>query len=178
MTGPAGVSKFHHQLPGPSFAGRFLSLACPRERNQREGHPDSAAFRCAEGAWTTAGVRRRCILHRGERARVLRAPLRAFSSAHSPRPRGPEGQEQSKAALPLTLNPCDAAEGGRSGPKGRRDGSRRFRCVHTDVHSAEHRSLTRTFRAGARKAQCQGRASLWLLSLARARESDSLAEGE
>ena len=35
--------------------------------------------------------------------------------------------------------------------------------------------LTRTFRAGARKAQCQGRVSLWLLSLARARESDSLA---
>jgi len=24
-------------------------------------------------------------------------------------------------------------------PKGRRDGSRRFRCVHMDVHSAEHR---------------------------------------
>jgi len=34
--------------------------------------------------------------------------------------------------------------------------------------------LTRTFRAGARKAQCQGCASLWLLSLAQARESNSL----
>ena len=29
-----------------------------------------------------------------ERARVLRAPLRAFSCAHSPRPRGPEGQRR------------------------------------------------------------------------------------
>ena len=28
----------------------------------------------------------------------------------------------------LISSPCDAAEGGRSGPKGRRDGSRRFRC--------------------------------------------------
>src|SRR4029434_9339563 len=65
-----------------------------------------------------------------ERARIVRAPLRAFSSAHSPRPRGPEEQERSKAALLCLLisSPCDAAEGGRKGPKGTRDGSRVFRC--------------------------------------------------
>ena len=40
-------------------------------------------------------------------------------------------------------------------PKGRRDGSRRFRCRHKDVPSAEHRPRTRTFRR-SRKAQCQG----------------------
>ena len=48
-----------------------------------------------------------------ELARILRATLRAFSSAHSPRPRGPEDQEGAAAAFLLTSSPCDAAEGGR-----------------------------------------------------------------
>ena len=58
-----GISREPTRVPAGSSripAGRFLSLACPRERNQREGHPDSAARRasCPAGAWSPAGIRR------------------------------------------------------------------------------------------------------------------------
>ena len=84
-----------------------------------------------------------------ELAGLLPATLRAFSSASSPRPRGtPKSQSRWAKAHPikafpspacggrcrrrkgalLILAPCGAAKGGRKGPKGRREGSRRFRC--------------------------------------------------
>ncbi len=49
-------------------------------------------------------------------------------------------------------------------PKGRRDGSRRFRCQHRDVLSAEHRPRPRTFRAGCPKSAMPRACSLGYLS--------------
>ena len=103
------------------------------------------------------------------RARIVRAPLRAIFAeacdaqhrerrpgcAHSVRPWTALLWRAGCALLftPFALQRPRCA-------KRRRDGSRRFRCVHRDVHSAEHRPRPRTFRAGARKAQCQGRVLL------------------
>jgi len=116
------------------------------------------------------------------RARILRAPLRAiFAEACDARHRE-RRQEHSfsrpsmdyvaprlsllflvqlwSAGCALLPIPFALRRQRPRRPKGRRDGSRRFRCVHRDVHSAEHRPRPRTFRAGARKAQCQGRVLL------------------
>jgi hypothetical protein len=131
-----GVSRQPTHVPvffsrHPWRASHFLLLAQEKVTKEK-GTPEGAV-----GRWPTARVRCGGSLTAhpcadSERARFLRAPLRAFSSAHSPRPRGPEDQERSEAERAplclLTSNPCDAAEGGRKGPKGTREGSRVFRC--------------------------------------------------
>jgi len=86
-------SRDNHHVPvffhSPSLASESLSLACPRESNQREGHPGrgaSAARRFATGGrvpltghpWPAP-----------EEARSLALPLRALSSALRRPTRGP-----------------------------------------------------------------------------------------
>ena len=76
-----------------------LSLACPRESNQREGHPSStpSAHPCAEGSRVSAGVRGQCIpaLSRTSPA-SLPAPLRA----DRPSLAAPQGPREERGLLP------------------------------------------------------------------------------
>ena len=74
-----------------------------------------------------------------------------------------------------TGSPYGAAGSGRKGPQGRREGSRRFRCQHTDVLSAEPGRCLRTRRAGARRAHRPGCPFSWLLLFGQAKRSDSPA---
>ena len=85
-------------LPG----GQSLSLACPRESNQREGHPRGRGLSGIHARATTQAGCGGSLTVRpctgSERARILRAPLRAFSSTRLPRPRGT--REEQSAAVP------------------------------------------------------------------------------
>ena len=81
----------------PSLASESLSLACPRESNQREGHPGcdaSAARRFAAGGrvpLTAHPVPQR------NRRDPSRRPLRAFSAALRRPTRGPRARAPSSA---------------------------------------------------------------------------------
>ena len=84
------------------LASESLSLACPRESNQREGHPRYRGRRLQP-----ATSRGRCggslTAHPcadSERARLLRAPLRAFPSASSPRHRGTPERRRARPSWP------------------------------------------------------------------------------
>ena len=103
---PLALGAFHETRPTslcfftrhPWRASHFLLLAQEKVTKEK-GTPEGAVGRRSR---PTARVRSGGSLTGhpwpdSERARVLRAPLRAFSSAHSPRPRGPEDQEQSQA---------------------------------------------------------------------------------
>jgi len=86
-----------------------------------------------------------------ELARIVRATLRAFPSCPRRGKRGPEDhepdQEQWRAALLLLRagarclgfsgSPLHCGGSGRKRPQGEREGSRSFRCQHTDVLSTE-----------------------------------------
>jgi hypothetical protein len=108
-------------------AGHFLLLAQEKVTKEK-GTPEGAVGRRPTARVRCGGSLTGHPWPDSERARIVRTPLRAFSSADSPRPRGPGRAKQSCFALLLISSPCDAAEGGRQGPKGRREGSRRFRC--------------------------------------------------
>jgi len=84
-------------------ARESLSLACPRESNQREGHPCDRGRRAS----CPATARGRCggslTAHPcadSELAGILPATLRAFSSAPSPRPRGTPEAKAERGVLP------------------------------------------------------------------------------
>ena len=70
---------------------------CQRYNRQRKGHPRDSASRLRRFADSTS-------VYSSKRARILRAPLRAFSSACSPRPRGAR-EEQSAAVPAAEANP-------------------------------------------------------------------------
>ena len=167
-------------IPG----GQSLSLACPRESNQREGHPRGRGRRASCPATPQAGCGGSLTVRPctgSERARILRAPLRAFSFAPLPRPRGTREKQSAavpaaEAALLLILGPSVTrrrADG--QGPRTARVRAtdRAHSAAGQDALSAEPRPPVahRRFSAGAAPRVC----SLWLLSLAQARESNAPA---
>ena len=83
-------------------ARRSLSLACPRESNQREGHPRYRGRRLQpatpRGRYGGSLTAHPCA--DSERARLLRAPLRAFPSASSPRHRGTPERRRARPSWP------------------------------------------------------------------------------
>ena len=108
-----------------------LSLAWPRESNQREGHPSSApsAHPCAEGSRVSAGVRGQCIpaLSRTSPA-SLPAPLRA----DRPSLAAPQGPREERGLLP-------AEAGARADARSEKREAR----VNTRDTSASHQSTRR-----------------------------------
>jgi len=97
-------------------------------------HPGSRASALrAAGAQGQAGVRSMGFLPIRELARIPARDPTGDSGLPSPRLTGPEDQEpellragRARFALPGDPWPCGGS--GRSGPQGRREGSRRFRC--------------------------------------------------
>jgi len=132
----------------PSWRPSYFSLACPKRSNQEKGTlaaavvwascPNDSARTLRRFADGTSVCRQRTRAH-------LRAPLRAFSCAASPRPRGDPGararpswpQKPGKATrfviLLLTLGPSVTrrradGRGPRAPHAGEREGSRSFGC--------------------------------------------------
>jgi hypothetical protein len=78
------------KLPLPC-GERVTFFACAKKVT-KETHPGGRAFRTSLCSRFANALRRSAdctSLYSSGRARILRAPLRAFSSAHSPRPTGP-----------------------------------------------------------------------------------------
>ncbi len=84
---PARIRASSSRIP----AGRFLSLACPRERNQREGHPQRPGRRAPARRLRdrVTGFVDGPFMDRNERARIVRAPLRARPPPARRAARGP-----------------------------------------------------------------------------------------
>ena len=77
-----------------------LSLACARESNQREAHPGCHARRAMRSGFarTCRGSLNAHPCACNERARIVRAPLRAFRQARAAANGDPGSQARSKAA--------------------------------------------------------------------------------
>ena len=178
-------------FPSAILASGSLSLACPRESNQRKRHPRCRARRCATGSLRAAGVSLTAhpVPQRNERdpSRSPACGARGLSVRPSPRLRGTRDQERKallrlaltwllrqglpRSALPGSLSA--AARARRKQPAGARARCARVRCRHTDVPSANLRSvLAKSPGIDARRPRPRGCPSLWLLSLGQARESD------
>ncbi len=169
--------------------GRVTSLACPKRSNQRERHPRGRGRRASMPGDYARALRRfadsTSVYRQRTRAHPARAPsgffLRALAAAErDPGARAERGSpcRRSKAAACFALalgSLCDAAKGGRTRPAhraGAREGSRAFRCRAGCPVSGTPAARSAPARsAGAAPRVC----SLWLLSLAQARESDSAA---
>ncbi len=139
-------------IPG----GQSLSLACPRESNQREGHPRGRGRWGIHAPATTQGRSGGSLTVRpctdSERARILRAPLRAFSCAPLPRPRGTRGRAErgspcrrSKAKRKKEENLRRPRESGDPAPSPRISGTVTRSCRNTTSRHHEHLQ-PRTFR--------------------------------
>ena len=113
--------------------------------------------------------------HRVESQDESRA-LMGWALAHRSHPVGQGPPYESSAASLSIWAPCGAAEGGRKGPKGRREGSRRFRCG-TGCAVSGTRPPVANLRAA--EAPHPGCPFSWLLLFGQAKRSDSLArDGE
>ena len=137
LTSVCGMSA----IPG----GQSLSLACPRESNQREGHPRDRGRRAScpatpQGRYGGSLTVRPCT--DSERARILRAPLTGFflralaAAERDPGAKEERGSPCRRSGLCCALalgSLCDAAKGGGSGPRTARGGARdraAFAAVH------------------------------------------------
>ena len=179
---------------------RLLSFACPKESNQRKGHPRGRGHAGIPARVTTragCGLRREHIpVLSSKWPASCRPPLRGFSSACSPRPRG--AREEQSAAVPAAEAPhiCDIPPRRHSGEsrnpscscsrpskprrradgsaactaRGRREGSRRFGC--RPWMACQPNPSARSEPSPQARARRRGCCSLWLLSLAQARESN------
>jgi len=181
----------------PWRASHFLLLAQEKVTKEK-GTPAGAVGRRPTARGRYGGSLTGHPWPDSELAGLLPATLRAFSSASSPRPRGtPEIKSRRAKAHPikaipkrfpspacggrcrrrkgalLIWAPCGAAKGGRKGPKGRREGSRRFRCRPGWPVSGTRPPVANPQRSCGRPTR--GAPSLWLLSLGQARESDPRA---
>ena len=86
-----------------------LSLAWPRESNQREGHPSSApsAHPCAEGSREAIGVFGQAI---PGLSKTLAASLRPTLRADRPPPAAPQGPHEERGLLPARAGARSRAE--------------------------------------------------------------------
>ena len=83
---------------------RLLSFACPKESNQRKGHPRGRGRRGIHAPATSRAGSRVCrqyvrVLTANSPASCQRS-LRDFSSACSPRPGGNPGKSRARQSLP------------------------------------------------------------------------------
>src|SRR5690242_15692983 len=173
------------------LASGSLLFACPKRSNQEKGTLTAAVAGRQPGAYArtlrrfadgTSVCRQRTRAHRaraplGFSLRDLAAAERDPVGARA-RPSWPQKPRQSNA-LCFALDSgslCGAAKGGRTGPRaphaGEREGPRSFRCRAGCPVSETPAALSApALRAGATPRVC----SLWLLSLAQVRESNSSA---
>ncbi len=177
------------ELPLVLRTSGSLSLACARESNQREHTPGAAlaaSLRVREvmpgfARWTSVSIR--------ELARILRATLAGESVMPSPRLTGTRDQKTDQGPylrrrlllgragcallrlfrVPITLRRQRTKRPARVGAMDRADSAIAQGCAISGT-----RPLTRTLRAGARRAQCSG-ACLFAYFLCTSRESKPLA---
>jgi len=161
------TKQWYREFSSASAAAEFLSLACPRERNQREGHPEIApAFGGFASVLRGFSTARPCT---GEKlARFLRAPAVAADPPARRRDLRDRDQEQRRASSWLSLPslaPSSAAGlGGKARMFERRDA--RVRAGPSSASSAGHRT-----KSGARV----GCPFSWLLLFGHAKRSNSAA---
>ena len=191
----------------PSMASVSLLFACPKRSNQEKGHPrgrDRRASCPATARGRSGGSLTAHPCADSERARIVRAPLWAFSSAPSPRPRGnPERAKRGRPGrrsrgmtseslrarrpvkartqrlLLLTWVPLCRGEGRTHQVRacaGRREGSRRF-CRSPWMDCRQNPGCPQRILREAKGAVPRV-CSLWLLSLAQALRRRSGANGE
>ena len=141
---PTHIPVFSTRIP----ARGSLSLACPRESNQREGQPGCRARLRGFAAGGRVPLTGHPWPDSGRRA-IPRASPSGLFVRPPPRHTGPKVKRRSKSTSLLlslslsllTFGPPRARRvcGGRS-PQGRAQGCARVRCRHTDVPSANLRS--------------------------------------
>ena len=150
------------EVSSASAAAEFLSLACPRERNQREGHP-TLAPRCARCPALLAG------LGPARTRTSLCSNIRAFPPSPAPLLGAIDGTQEPRTTA-LALDPPSRRSrqqsGGSAAQRARAGGARVFRR-YMDVPSENPVGLPRTRRSRARSP---GRLSLAYFSLATQRE--------
>ena len=109
--------------------------------------------------WGKAVQRQRCKNPQICELEKHRTPFRCSSLIDTP-------SKKRAGSARLDRGPSEAASVGRKSPQGRRDGSRRFRCRHTDVPSAKLGRSARTDWAGMPRRRlcgvsCRGAGEGW-----------------
>ena len=111
---PAHVRVSSFDIP----VDRSLSFACPKESNQRKGHPRGRGRRGIHAPATSragSGVRRQYVpVQSTNSPPSWRRSLRDFSSTCSPRPGGDPGKSKARQSLPQKLT--DSSSPRRRGP--------------------------------------------------------------
>jgi len=150
---PQSIAPFGHPAQRIRVSGlvRLTAHPCPGSRMSAipRAHPAGVSARCRRNAMGTRKSRSSALL----RAEAKSPPRRALDSA-----------------LDLRVPVC-RGEGRSEMPERSRARCARVRCLYTDVQSTNPGLTSRTAAGGAASGGC----SLWLLSLAQARESDPRA---
>jgi hypothetical protein len=160
---PQNIAPFGHPAQRVRDSGRVPLTALPCAGNGMRAipraHPTGLFVRCRRNVMATWEEPERA--HPARRSSVIGARFLAPGSALD-------------LALALALDlrvPVSRGESRTETSAGSRAGCARVRCTHTEVRSTNPGMSSRTAAGGAAPGVC----SLWLLSLAQARESDPRA---
>ena len=154
---PQSIAPFGHPAQRIRVSGlvRLTAHPCPSSRMSAipRAHPAGVSARCRRNAMGT---------RKSRSSALLRAEARPGAKAPHARALDPAGD--------LRVPVC-RGEGRSEMPERSRARCARVRCLYTDVQSTNPGLTSRTAAGGAASGGC----SLWLLSLAQARESDPRA---
>ena len=154
------------EVSSASAAAEFLSLACPRERNQREGHPTLAPdfVRCPALLAGLGPARTRPS---------MASDRRAFPPSPAALLGAKDGSGMPRANARERLALASRRSRRRAGGSAATAGARRKRASFSPVHGRAVEKPRRTDGNTAQPGAISGSPSLWLLSLGDARESSS-----